>query len=235
MTVLVMLTATGILASLLGCGPAPQKMSEGAILGGLVAFQATQGDKPISGARVQVVQDGQVVSSTVTTREGRFTITQLPPGDFNLVVETDDYAPYDLLEATGIPLNVQSFTNGREYVEVPVESRLTVLRGKVVTAAGEPVADVEVRTYPRTVKTTTGRDGVFEIRSGKFEPGVVYQVETQHADYDQARSEAFEPTPGEDNELADLTVPDRQRDVMVTGGEVDNTGRGAGGTTQGDK
>ena len=219
-----------------GCGQPPQALSEGAVLGGAVVFEGAVGDKPISGARVLVTLGGEPIGEPVLTgRDGRFQIRQLPSDDFNLVVECEDYAAYDHQGATGAVLNVRSFNRGRAFVEVRLESKLTVLRGTVVTTDGEPVEGVEVRTYPRTVKVETGPDGTYAIRSGKFEPGVVYQVETQHSEYDQARSEAKNPVLGEVNEIEELEVPERQQDEVVTGGEVDNTGRGEDRVTTGDK
>lgn len=104
--------------------------------------------------------------------EGRFTIPSLGAGIHHLAYGTEDAA--DGLRLLG-RTDVAAGTDGVELVATPAEE----IAGRVVNAAGEPVAGAGVGARPeegggRRIGTKTGADGTFHLRG--LPPGTRWRL-----------------------------------------------------------
>jgi hypothetical protein len=249
---------TALAAALAGCGgpKSPQQSASvpAAVIGGEVVFEGARGDRPIQGASVEVVVEGEIVVKVATDADGRFRVSELPRVPFKLrVVKGGDYEDYEYSEPLD-PSNPNQFLNGRKFLTIRLEGHLTSLTGSVCRPKsppeevpdlgglgcggdhGEPVADATVRTYPATVEVKTQEDGTYEIRSGRFDSAIDYRVEAAQDGYRSEMSKKLQPRIGEPNEVEVITlVPYELSKTGIVPGVVDNTGEGSGDVTQGDQ
>jgi hypothetical protein len=203
------------IAGLVGCG-GPPPFLEGTVLEGKVEYRPARGqEKPVREASVQIWQDGAMAQQAPTNAEGRFQITNLPRGEFNLKVESKDYAPYDYEAATGILLNMENRRS--EYVPIAVGGRLTIIAGKLLSEKDdEPVGKIKVTTSPLTVETESREDGTFEIRTSEVEPGVPYQIVTQASGtFEAYRTTSFDVEPGTETDLGTIQLETRPDPTKV--------------------
>lgn len=151
--------------------------------------------RPVEGARIELVRS-QVGRTTAATgpplaedglyrstagQDGRFDLSCLPPGCFDLRIEGDGFAP---LERTGveIPAGAGLLDLGRFFVE-----RGAVLAGRVVDPEGQPLAGAEIWVVPRAPRDWTayykegpaavsGSDGQFTLTDLPREGGIGLDV-----------------------------------------------------------
>jgi protocatechuate 3,4-dioxygenase beta subunit len=133
----------------------------------LVGAVLDSNGRPVEGARIELVRslagppcaEESVLYRSTTGQDGRFGLSSLPPGCFDLRIEGDGFAP---LERTSveIPAGAGLRDLGRFVVE-----RGTVLAGRVVDSYGQSVAGAEIRAVSQA-----SRDG---IADGKVRPTAV--------------------------------------------------------------
>ena len=224
----------------ISCGGASTKgLVAGTILSGEVYFEGKYGDKPISQARVQLLQGEKVVADTLSDENGRFRFDRVPRGGFDLSISKgEQFSQYSyekkfskLLQADDASL----FVNGRYFLRVPMEARQTVLKGKVVAAEdGTPVPEASVRTYPETVQTATDSTGQYNLVSDSFEEGIKYAVIVTENEYDNEMTEPMVIQPAVVNEVPPIKLKARKQESATEGGTVEHS-QGEDKTTQGEK
>ena len=151
--------------------------------------------RPVEGARIELVRS-QVGRTTTATgpplaedglyrstagQDGRFDLSCLPPGCFDLRIEGDGFAP---LERPGveIPAGNGLLDLGRFFVE-----RGVVLAGRVVDPEGQPLAGAEIWVVPRAPRdwisyykegpaAVSGPDGQFTLTDLPREGGIGLDV-----------------------------------------------------------
>lgn len=121
---------------------------------GYITGKVTCGGKAVANALVRT-EDGQFTA--ITDKNGQYTLSYLPKGSYNLIIETLGY--YDQ-SATASVEELKTTTK-----DITIEARPTyTLSGKITDVAGDPVAGatVEVSGY-NGYEATTAQDGSYTI------------------------------------------------------------------------
>ncbi|MEO6436644.1 MAG: carboxypeptidase-like regulatory domain-containing protein, partial [Tepidisphaeraceae bacterium] len=137
-------------------------------------------EKPVAGATVAPAKTG---SGNSLTGDTRFSVTSKQDGTFTMTLPASGPTPYNLVVHDGKYQQWRTWANGvnEPFMAQPGETisdvtmRLTrpaVVRGRVVDAAGKPVADRDVRTHAADKRenryydptTRTDQDGKFELK-----------------------------------------------------------------------
>ena len=144
----------------------------GSVLRGRV--RDLDGGKPLAGARVALrryareQQRYEEVAAATAGADGRFEVTKVPPGDYDVTAAADGYAPRSLGHAA-----VGADTL-KEYPAAKL-ARAARLAGRVTGPGGKPLPDVTVRAdgvrsadgtgyaHPDGVKATTDASGHFTL------------------------------------------------------------------------
>jgi protocatechuate 3,4-dioxygenase beta subunit len=161
---------TAFLALLLGLmsaqvpAAAPAQTGSGRISGRVTADDSTT---PIAGARVvlfpQRPQIGTITrpGETVTDQDGRFAFERIAAGSYNLDVQKTGYVAFP--DSIGRPHTIQ-VEAGQNVSDVTVQlQKGAIIAGRVLDAAGQPLADVGVMALRRT---TLGSQERYLPRSG---------------------------------------------------------------------
>ena len=153
---------------ILACQPPPPKVRT-VLTGEIILPGITH--KPIAMAIVQVEQKNKIIDETTSDGNGRFMFVGLPDDEFDLLISKGDlYVPYRFSEENLRTLNVKDFKNGRQFLQIIMSARPTVLSGKILSAnTREPVAGVTITTYPPTIKVITDKKGLYRLESDRFE------------------------------------------------------------------
>jgi carboxypeptidase family protein len=121
--------------------------------------EATSG-APISGARVTLTIVVDVPSGTfgrrprqaITDANGAFAFDGLEPGQYILNVDKTGFASYPDMLGDGLPERLTVDANHKK-LELRIELKKgAVIAGRILNAAGEPQADLEVSAFRRTDK-----------------------------------------------------------------------------------
>lgn len=224
----------------ISCGGAATKgVVAGAILSGEVNFEGKHGDKPISQARIRLLQGEKVVADTLSDENGRFRFDRVPRGGFDLSISKgEQFSQYSyegeyskLLQADDPSL----FVNGRCFLKLFLKARQTVLKGTVISAEdGSPVSEAEVRTYPETQTVTTDAQGAYTLQSDSFEEGIKYAVIVTQNEYDNEMTAAMPVQLAQENEIPPIKLKARKQESATEGGTVEHS-EGAEDLTQGEK
>lgn len=157
-------------------------------LGGLQGTVTSAADgTPIGAISVQVFRDGTKLTSSMTTSDGRWSVTRLLPGDYQVCfapspgqggsyrAECFDDVAWNEGAVPGAASVVQ-VVGGSATTVAAALSPHTVLEGRVVGAGGAGLADVQVSVLNvdvfRGTSTTTGDDGRFrfdDLDPGRYE------------------------------------------------------------------
>ena len=89
-------------------------VQQGTSLTGEVIMEGKEG-RPVERARVQIEKKGTVVAEIFSEQNGRFSVTDLPGGEFDLVVSKgEQFITYRFSEEkNGLLLNMANFPGGR--------------------------------------------------------------------------------------------------------------------------
>jgi hypothetical protein len=172
------------------CSP-PPSVSPDSTLSGEVSFPGAFGDRPIEQARVWIEHNGQLYDETRTDADGRFTMTNLPVGEFDVVCEkSEQYAVYrasDLHKQLFDTSDPSQFPRGQAFLRIELQAKPTTIRGKVVDEeSGLPVEGASISTYPATVLGKTDSEGLYTIGSDRFEL-IRISVAASHPNYESAQ------------------------------------------------
>jgi len=134
---------------------------------GVVVNAAT--GKPLARVQIHLRREPDAQSwGAMTTSDGRFSITGMPPGPYSLSIERAGFSvPPDLPEE----MEIGSADTANLHFALTPDGAIT---GRVTDAAGQPVEDVEVRAeadfeIADSPRARTGADGKFRI--GGLAPG----------------------------------------------------------------
>lgn len=102
---------------------------------------------PIRRAQIQATNDEALVDAT-SDDEGRFTLTDLAPGSWQVTIQKGGYFPWHLGQQRpfDIPEPVRIAARQRLTAEIPL-SRGGVIEGRVFDEGGEPLAGLQVKVY----------------------------------------------------------------------------------------
>jgi hypothetical protein len=174
----------------MGCQPPPSSSIDSS-LSGEVSFPGAFGDRPIEQARVWLEYKNNVYDETRTDLNGRFTLSNLPNGEFDIVVEKgEQYAVYRASERLGKmfdPNDSIQFPRGQLFLRIEIQARPTTLTGKAVSAEnGDPIKGARIATYPSSIEVQTDENGQFVLESDKLEL-VRTSVSASHPDFQSAQ------------------------------------------------
>jgi len=153
---------------------------------------------PVPNATVTAKGDS-VTKKTNTDSQGKFKFTGLPSGDYEISAEVSSGARSKRM-ATVKP--VKAYLRGSTLtasVQVPVRSDLVTIRGRILDAAGNPIAGANVRgepfpmpesaeVTPPTQFAVSGADGSYELNG--FRPNSIYRIAGYLAGGDPTRDDA---------------------------------------------
>ena len=174
----------------IGCQPPPPPSVESS-LSGEVSFPGAFGDRPIEQARVWIEYKSKLFDETRTDLNGRFTLANLPDGEFDIVIEKgEQYAVYRASERHGKmfdPNDSVQFPRGQLFLRIEMQARPTTLTGKVISAEnGDPVQGARISTYPSSIEVQTDGEGQFILESDKLEL-VRTSISASHPDFQAAQ------------------------------------------------
>jgi protocatechuate 3,4-dioxygenase beta subunit len=159
--------ASKLLLALLLCAAAFAQTEKGDRVAGAVVNAAT--GKPLARVQIHLRREPDAQSyGAMTTADGRFSITGIPPGSYSLRIERAGFSvPPDLPQEIEIG---EAGTSNLHFALTP-EGAIT---GRVTDAAGQPVEDVELRAEsdfasPDSSRARTDANGGFRI--GGLAPG----------------------------------------------------------------
>jgi hypothetical protein len=175
----------------MGCQPPPS--SPGISLAGEVTLLGVSGDLPIEQARVWIEYKSKVYDEAWTDYNGRFTLSNLPGGEFDIVVEKgEQYEVYRASERLNKmkmfdPNDPNQFPYGHLTLNVRMQRRPTTLSGLVVNSEnGDPITGASISTYPSSIEVQTDENGQFVLESDKLEL-VRTSVSASHSDFQPAQ------------------------------------------------
>lgn len=199
------------------------RLSTLAVLHGTVRAKGT--GAPVAGIYVSAVPVGRervmsLPDGGLSDAEGRYRLSQVPPGEVNLSAIGVGYASAGMAEAQSGGFNplARTVAPGAEMqVDLEVEPAARV-RGRLRTADGQPVVGAVVTPSQVAMLGMMGRGGMDTARgagvsdeSGQYTieallPGTTASLTAQAAGLPQAKSESFECVGGQTHEV-DLVFP----------------------------
>ena len=168
---------------------APQQDSRPSTLSGIV-INAGSGE-PLSGATVTIrpaAGDRDPFAGQITGREGRFVISNLPPGQYVLTAEKPSFIPQTDTAAKG--KNLLSIADDSGDLSVTLELLPTsAVAGRITTADGDPLVGAIVQAVQtrlvnghfrsvvadQTVSNDLGEYRMFGLRPGRYYVNTFYR------------------------------------------------------------
>lgn len=214
----VLIAALAGLASFVCClGPPKAVVTEAPKhLSGKAMEETRNGDRPLQGALVSLVVDGEALVSTHTDPQGGFSFAQVPSRAFDVHVEKEGYLPWRMQEQRGKLVDPEGLKWQNGYIGALLARPPTVLTGRVLSQkGGAGVAEAQVRTYPPTTEVATAGDGRYVLASSLFEPGVDFRVEVAQPQHVGFLSEPFQASVGDTLRLLDVSLRELKPEFMI--------------------
>lgn len=184
---------------------------------------AAEAGVTVSRCTVWIVKDGDTVSRTRTGRDGRYKLTGLPAGPFDVRANRgSDFLEYSYRARMGTPLDLKSFTKPDRALDIVLEGHPAAITGLVVEErTGAAIDSARVWTYPQTVEAWTGVDGRFRIESTLFEPAIPYVAKVLASRHYDATSASFIVPPRGELDVGRIDLRARTPDEPTEQGTPD--------------
>jgi hypothetical protein len=213
------LTLTGV-----ACGGPPQGSRAAGPRGSaaLTGIVESREGKPLAQALVQLEYQGHTAFEAGTGPDGSFSFMGLGPADYNLKVSRGpEFIPFDFAVYNRQALRPENFPGGRYFLRVTLQTRPTVLTGRVVVEGTQaPIPGAAVGTIPATVQALTDQQGAFRLESEQFEGQEKYRVNATHADYNYQATETAAVRLYQENAVPDILMKPRDQIAPVKEGNV---------------